>query len=447
MLKKTIWIAMLVMLTLPVWAGGSRAGELRGMDITIGNWWADFDVNTRKANSEAEQRLIDYRARIQREHGFTIREKNISSWEQMPALAATSIMSGRPAAQVICLQPNWAMMLKNRNLLYPITDIKSVDFTSRKPIEWNTDIIRSLTFNGKGYAFAIGYGTSQHANGVYFNKRLFREAGLQPDLPYDMQKAGTWTWDAFFDICKKLTRDINNNGIIDTYALTQDLSTEILDAIVASNGAQYIARDASGRFVNATNRPEFLQALQFGRRLLDEGVMMPRPEISNWDWFAPMFKDGKVAMMIHEQYMAQELRDMTDDWGFVLFPKGPRVNDYRFSTDENVMIIPGSYSAAEAERIMHAVILWYTPIDDDPNAWKDDQYSIYRDSRAVDETLNMIRNSGTRYSSLKNYLYIPGLERGDIAWQMWWYEGDPAQLVEAVAPAWNALINDANGIK
>jgi hypothetical protein len=57
----------------------------------------------------------------------------------------------------------------------------------------------------------------------------------------------------------------------------------------------------------------------------------------------------------------------------------------------------------------------------------------------------MIRNP--KYSSLKNYLYIPGLERGDIAWAMWWHEGDPAQLVESVSQAWNALISDANNIK
>jgi ABC-type glycerol-3-phosphate transport system substrate-binding protein len=51
---------------------------------------------------------------------------------------------------------------------------------------------------------------------LFFNKRLFREAGLDPNLPYDMQKAGTWTWSAFIDVCKKLTRDTNNDGRMDT---------------------------------------------------------------------------------------------------------------------------------------------------------------------------------------------------------------------------------------
>jgi ABC-type glycerol-3-phosphate transport system substrate-binding protein len=449
MLKKTkgtgcVLFALLALAAFPVWGLGGKE-SLKGMDIVIGNWWADWDVASRKANSDAEERLIEYRAGLQKEYGFKIREKNISSWEQMAQLAATSIMTGKPAAQVFVLQPNWAMMLYNRKLLSPVSDSKAVDLKSTKPVEWNRDVINSFTFNGKAYAFSVGYGTSQHANGVFFNKRLFREAGLSPDLPYDQQKAGTWTWNAYLDLCKKLTRDKNNDGIIDTYAMTQDLSTEILDAIVASNGANYIGRTKDGKFVNATNRPEFLQALQFAIRLKTEGVLMPRPEISNWDWYKPMFRDGKVAMMVSQQYVAQELRGMTDDWGFVLFPRGPASADYRYSTDENVMVIPSTYSSAEVDRILYAVQLWNTPVDDDPDAWKDDQYSIYRDARAVDETLTMIRNP--KYGSVKNYVFIPGLERGDIAWAMWWWEGDPAQLVESVSQSWNALINDANGIK
>jgi ABC-type glycerol-3-phosphate transport system substrate-binding protein len=453
MFKKTLQMGsvLLALMVLPLWGGGvnqSGAGSgtaLKGMDIVIGNWWADWDVNTRTANSDAEEKLIAYRKQIQQTHGFKMVEKNVSSWGQMAQLAATSIMAGQPAAHILVLQPNWAMTLYNRGLLYPVSNSKAISFSTTKPVEWNKDVTSAFTFDGKAYAFAVGYGASQHANGVFFNKRLFEEAGQNPNLPYDMQKAGTWNWNAFLDLCKKLTRDINNDGIIDTYSMTADLSTEILDAIVASNGANYIAKNAAGKFVNATARPEFLQALQYAVRLKTEGVLMPRPEGSNWDWYSPAFHDGKVAMMVGQQYVAQELRDMADDWGFVLFPKGPNVSDYRFSSDENVYVIPSTYSAAEVDKLLTAFQLWSTPVDDDPDAWKDDQYSVYRDARAVDETLTMIRNP--KYGSTKNYIFIPGLERGDIAWSMWGWEGDPAQLVESVSQAWDALINEANGTK
>ncbi|MDR0472608.1 MAG: extracellular solute-binding protein [Treponema sp.] len=447
MVKLTECILALMLITaFPAWTmGGKDDVSLKGMDIVIGNWWADFDVNTTKATNDAEEKLIEYRAKIQKQYGFQMRQKNIGSYTQMAQLAATSIMAGKPAAQVFVLEPAWALTLYNQKLLFPVSDSKAVNFKDSKPVEWNRGAIDSFTFNGKAYAFAIGHNTYHHANGVFFNKRLLMEAGINPNTPYDMQKAGTWTWNAFLDICKKLTRDKNNTGIINTYAMAADPSWDVLDAIIASNGARYVDRNASGKFVNATSRPEFLQALQFAIRLKTEGVLMPRPENANWDWYKPMFLDGKVAMLIGQQYVAKDLKDMKDDWGFVLFPKGPLVNDYRYSTDENVMVIPSIYSPAEVDKILYAVQLWETPIDNDPNAWKDEHYSIYRDIRAVDETLALIQKP---QNGLINYhVYIPGLNRGDIAWAMWWWEGDPAQLIESVSQSWNTIISDANGIK
>jgi ABC-type glycerol-3-phosphate transport system substrate-binding protein len=426
-------------------AGGQTAAEVRdlnGFTITIGNWWADWDVNTREANSTSEQQLIDYRKKIQQDGNFTMTEKNISSWDNMAEFAATSILSGTAAASVIILQPNWALALYNQGLLYPVSDAKSVDFSVTTPVPWTKSVLDAFTFGGKAYAFSPeGTGGSQHESGVYFNKRLFEEAGINPDTPYDMQKAGTWTWDAFLDICKKLTRDTNNDGIIDTYALAT-LSTETLDAIVASNGANYVGKDASGKLVNATGTPEFLEALQYSVRLNTEGVLMPQPANSNWDWFKAAFHDGQAAMRVDETYVGQELRDMVDDWGYVFFPKGPRASDYITVSDENVFIIPGTVSAEDAEKIMYAVKLWYTPIDTRPDAWKDTLYNIYRDERAVNETRTMMRDPN--YGTWKYVTSIPGLERGDIAWNMWNEGQDPAQLVESVSQNWNYTIGEAN---
>jgi ABC-type glycerol-3-phosphate transport system substrate-binding protein len=447
MLKKKMWMmgvmgVLLITVASPTWASGGR--DFRGMEVVIGNWWENYNVDTWRPRSDYEERELEYRKQIQRDYNVKISQRNIAGWGNMQQVTANSIMSGRPAASVFFLEPRWAMALHSQGLLYPVSDIRSIDFRSTSQVEWNQTTTRAFTFNGKAYGFSIGYGTSRHAQVLYFNKRLFREAGLDPNLPYEMQKAGTWTWANFIDICKRLTRDINNDGIMDTYAMTADLSTEILDAIVASNGANYIERDSVGRFVNATNRPEFLEALQYAIRLKNEGVLMPRPdpETSSWDWYQTMFPNGRVAMLVEPQYFVDRLANMRDDWGMVLFPKGPKARDYVVYTDENILVVPALFKPDEAERIVSAVALWYKPVDDD---WRAPLYRQYRDTRAVDETFAMIRNP--RYSVWKNHLFIPGLERGHIAWEMWWHEGDPAQLIEAVSQEWNALINDANRIR
>jgi ABC-type glycerol-3-phosphate transport system substrate-binding protein len=448
MLKKMIFVALALIIAFNVW--GSGKPDIKGMEIIIGNWWADYDVKTRKPQNESAEKTLNLRKKLLAENGVIIREKAITDWNGMQQKAVISTMSGKPDAHVFILQPNWAMAMRARGLLAPLSDSKVINIKNPEPIDkgylpvpFNQPVIDSFTFNGKAYAFSIGVNMNNF-QALFFNKRLFREAGLDPNLPYNMQKDGTWTWANFLDICKKLTRDINNNGIIDTYAMCRDLSTEMLDAIISSNGATYVDKDPkSGKFVNATSRPEFVEALQYAIRLNNEGVLKPRPENSNWDWFKSEFIDGRVAMRIDESFIANsdsvELTRMKDDWGMVLFPKGPKSPTYRVYSRENLMVIPATFKPAEVEKILWAVTLWYTPVDDD---WKSGQYNYFRDSRAVDETLALVRDP--KLHMMKYFTYINGLERGDIAWQMWYHEGEPAQLIEAVSQDWNTKINEAN---
>jgi ABC-type glycerol-3-phosphate transport system substrate-binding protein len=434
--------ALILIVAFPVFAGGGP--DLKGQSILLGNWWGDFDVNTAQPKTEVEELELEWRKKIQKDHGFTMRVRQIAGWGDMLDTVVTSVMAGKPAAHIILVQPDWAMALYKQGMLYPVSDSKAVDLKTStgipgKQVAYNQEVAALFTFGGKQYALGIGYGGSQHGAGVYFNKRLFREAGLDPNLPYDLQKNGQWTWDRFLTICKQLTRDRNNDGRIDTYAMPADLSTEILEQIVFSNGANFIAKNAQGQFVNATNRPEFIESLQFARRLKDEGVMMPRPEDSQWDWYWPMFHDGHVAMMMEPEWRRGQMRDMTDDWGFVLFPKGPRARDYRMPNDENVFIIPSTFTPQQADSILVANNLWHIPVTDD---WKSGTYPHFRDRRAVDETMALIRSG--KNTAFRNSIMIPGLNRGEIAWNMWWYEGEPAQLVESVSQSWNALIAEAN---
>jgi ABC-type glycerol-3-phosphate transport system substrate-binding protein len=460
MSKKKILIGCIVIVVmfaavLPVFgqtipnAPNAVRNTLRGMTITIGNWWADYNPNATPptpqwTGSDFEQRQLDYRKRLLQQYNFTMQNKNIASWNEMPQIAATSIMAGRPAASVFLLQPDWALALYRQNLLYPVSTRSVINWNASTPVQWNRSVTQAFTFSNRAYAFYDGYGGSYHAACVFFNKRLFREAGLDPNLPYDLQKNGQWTWERFLQICKQLTRDVNNDGRVDIYAMPGDLSTEILDAFVSSNGGKYVDKASNGRLVNTSNRPEFIEAVSFYMRLRDEGVMKPKPEGAAWNWHIPEFNDGRVAMRIDQQYLAtNDLRNMRDEWGMVLPPKGPRhANNYVVFNDENVMIIPRTgFTDAQVDAILWAVQAWVTPIDSD---WRLAEYPNYRDRRAVDETIALIRDQ--RLWQWKYHLHVPGLNRGSIAWEIWHHDGEPAQLIEAVSQNWNALIDDANGL-
>ncbi|WP_461248496.1 hypothetical protein, partial [Treponema sp. R6D11] len=182
-------------------APGKVGNTLRGMNIVVGNWWHSYDTKATPptnqwVGSEYQEKQLDYRKRLLQQYNFTMMDKSIASWNEMPQISATSIMAGKPAATIFVLQPDWALALYRQNLIYPVGKSKAVDWKATTPIEWNRSVTSAFTFkNGKtqdAYAFAEGYGGSQHAACVFFNKRLFKEAGLDPNLLYDLQKAGTW---------------------------------------------------------------------------------------------------------------------------------------------------------------------------------------------------------------------------------------------------------------
>jgi ABC-type glycerol-3-phosphate transport system substrate-binding protein len=427
---------------------GKPPAALKGMTIVMGNYWADYDTaktppTVQWNGSESQEKQLEWRKRIQSEFGFTMQEKNIAGWHEMPQVTATSIMAGRPAATVFVLQADWAMSLYKQNLIFPLSDSKAIDLTSKnKNVVINQMISDLFTFNKKTYALRTRYGDSQRGQVIFFNKRLFRESGLDPNLPYDLQKSGKWTWDEFLKICKTLTRDLNNDGIIDVYAMTADLSTEILDVFVAGNGAEYVSKDPkTGKLVNATGTAAFIEALQFMMNLYKQGVMMPSPvpQGAAWDWYKPMFNDGKVAMRFDQENVRQDIANMKDDWGMVLPPKGPRAKDYVVFTDENVMVIPRTFKKEEVDAILWAIQAWEADVN---TRWQTSLYPVFRDIRAVDETMALIRDP--KLQKFKNHILVPGLSRGAIGFGIWWYDGEPAQRVEAISQSWNARIEDAN---
>ena len=440
-----IFVPLLLVMALPVWSGGR--GELRGQEILVGQWWPGFDVDTFQPQSTLDHLTLAQRIRIQQEHGFRMREVTISTWTEYLQSSAISIMTGDPSASVFWMEAAWAMTLRRQGLIAPITG--NVDFSPATPgdgrVDWSQPLMNAFTFGGTRYAMSIN--NYMQPLVLYFNKRLFREAGIDPELPYNMQRDRTWTWANFLPIARQLTRDTDGDGIIDTWAMPRDLATEILDAVISSNGATYVARDANGRFVNATTRPEFLEALEFIVSIWNERLMMPRPDGAGWDWAYSAFVDGRVAMVVAPVWARDSFGHMTDDWGMVMFPMGPRVNDFVVFTQEHVLVIPYSFPPDQVQRIVSAVNLWFTPADRSPYAWQDGLWHLFRDSRAVTETMSIIRDP--RRSIVQYHRFIPGLERGQIAWGLWDNEEDPANLnpstlVEAVYLSWNALLADLN---
>jgi hypothetical protein len=276
--------------------------------------------------------------------------------------------------------------------------------------------------------------------GLYFNQRLFEEAGLDPQLPFDLQMAGEWI----------LTRDIDNDGIIDVWAMAT-FSSDILPRAVRSNNAKFIGIDENGFFYNGTTTPEFLEALVFVNSLDELGFLMPQPEGSEWNWFNQAWLNGQVAMRTAANFEAAGfLANLGDDFGFATFPIGPNATTPLNAHHANVLAVPATFSPDEVDDIMFLFQLWNRPLPefDDPDGWMLGAYLNHAHPRSVDETMALfMRNPDIL--QFTTTLYIPGLHGNagvgtDFAWRMWQEGSDPAVIVEEAQQKWDTLIAEAN---
>lgn len=410
--------------------------DLGGMEIIIGDWWSTGEEA--EPTTAQEEATREYRKMIQEKYNFTIKQVALGNWDTYQETFTVSTMAEDPAAQVFIMpQRSLAQPLSN-GLLYDLATLDNFDFTEDK---WNQGVIELMSQGDSVYGMKSG--KAEPKLGVFWNKRLFEEAGLNPDLPYDLQASGEWTWEKFEELCMQLTQDKDNDGVIDIYAMVS-FSCDLYPAAVLSNNAKWVGKDENGKYYNATTTPEFLEAMQWATGLIEKGYEMSVPEDANWDWFISAFHDAKAAMTVAEEYKVGTWSDMDDDYGFVLFPKGPRNTDYATNVMENISVIPACYDKETAEKIAFAYNLYTNPTpgyeeDDD---WKSFYYTMFRDERAVDETLTRMFEPGVGRTDSLPMVY--GLSLGDICYNVYGLIQTPAEKIEEVSGTWQALIDDAN---
>lgn len=409
--------------------------DLGGMEIIIADWWSSGEES--EPTTAEEEATQEYRRMIQEKYNFTIVQKSIGGWGDHQETFTLSTMANAPVAQIFVMDQSFVAKPLANNLFYDLSTLECFDFTESK---WNDAMIDLMTQGDAIYGMATG--KSEPRLGVFWNKRLFEEAGLDPNLPYDLQASGEWTWSKFEELCQKLTIDKNNDGTIDTYALAS-FSVDMFKAAAVCNNAEFIGIDENGLYYNATGTPEFLAAMQWGVSLIENGYEMPTPADAEWDWFIPAFHDAKVAMTFADEYKVGTWADMEDDFGFVMAPAGPSGQSRTIFAD-NIVVMPACLDEETANKVAFAYNLYTNPTPgyEDEDNWMNAFYSRFRDERAVEETLAMMYEEGRGVA-----WYLPlvfGTSYGDICYNIYALANTPAEKIEEIASTWESLLYDAN---
>lgn len=413
--------------------------DLGGMDIIVADWWSPTEPSEPK--NQKEEDTLAYRTNFMQKHNFTIKQIGLADYGAMQELFSTSVMAGNPDAHIYILEQAWTSQFLQNGLLYDLATLNNIDLTEEK---WNQNTIELMRYGDKVYGLSVGI--SEPRNGVFWNKRLFQEAGLDPDLPYDLQASGEWTLDKVMELSKKLTRDVNNDGTIDTYA-TANFVEEVERCVMTAFGTRYVGRDANGKFYNEMTSPTFLEAAQWVTDLYKSGYVMPAPEGAGANWWVQAFIDAKVAITWAEQYKCGWFANMPDDFGFVGIPKKDSNSPYRAYFRDNIVVMPSCFDTETAEKIAFAYNLFTNPTpgyEDDKDAWKEDYYPKFRDERGVDETLAMMFDGSKEI--INEFLpFVYGPNRFDFLIPVYEQQAQtPMEKIEELSLQWQTYIDDAN---
>jgi ABC-type sugar transport system permease subunit/ABC-type glycerol-3-phosphate transport system substrate-binding protein len=198
--------------------------------------------------------------------------------------------------------------------LAPYTRSLNIDTTQWFPNV--TDIARK---QAALYAFPKGFTPLM----MFYNKRLFREAGI----PFP---ADGWSWDDYLSTARRLTRDVNGDGTIDLYG-TSFTNYYYFWIVWVWNAGGDVVEPAGMRSVGFLNSAATESALEF---LIDlQRKEKVAPVTGSWVQSektgsnSQLFINGKIAMMIDGHWrlprLLRQVEQGTLEIGVVPPPRHP----------------------------------------------------------------------------------------------------------------------------
>lgn len=191
--------------------------DLGGMEIIIRDWWSYSEkIEPTNDYEEAKQAYLDWAMET---YNFTIKETAISDWASAPIDFIDYVVTGGDEKNYIfALRDDKTVAAAMREgFMYDLNTLSCLDFTENK--YQRNKVYEQYSFNGKTYAMNVG--DAEPRIGMFFNRRLLEEAGINPDSIYTMQANGKWTWQAWTDLMTQVQRDTDSDGVIDVWALMQ----------------------------------------------------------------------------------------------------------------------------------------------------------------------------------------------------------------------------------
>jgi len=327
---KLVFMLFLSMLLLIGCSGkeSSSDGNGSGEKKVIEMW-------TRESSKSNVQSAVD--AFNAGDHDFTVKltsQPNANFTDQL-----VSTLASGDGPDILSLDLVFAPYFASIGALTDITDFYD-------SMEYKDEFIDGMVNMGQyeGKQFAVPF--SADVSAMFYNKKHFEEAGLDPNSP-------PTTWAELRETAKALTTE-DHFGYIYAGA---DVGGQVFTFLpyVWGNGGDVLSKDGKQATINS---PEAIEALQFYADLTLKDKVTPEG-VANYSWSQAQdaFTTGKSSILLTGNFLPLILKDYPDiDWGVSLIPKNEGKEHSSFSGGELIGIPTSSKNPEEAKEFIEFVL-------------------------------------------------------------------------------------------
>lgn len=216
--------------------------------------------------------------------------------------------------------PRWYHEFRSRGLLLELDSFIARD-RAFAPQDFYPGQLEYTQFERKQY----GVPYISAAMFVYYNKELFSRAGAK--LPTQTEREGKWTFDAFLDVARTLTRGAGADRVFG--GSIQGTILDLYATFIWPFGGRLWDKDMRRTLLDSR---ESLEALQWVADLHTRHQFAPTPiEIPALGGRAPGgFNSGRVGMVVLARTFVPSLAEAPFEVGVVPMPKGKASRFVRF---------------------------------------------------------------------------------------------------------------------
>ncbi|WP_104401203.1 ABC transporter substrate-binding protein [Vibrio penaeicida] len=220
--------------------------------------------------------------------------------------ALSALNSGEPAQLAVMFSIDVYDLL-DQDLITPFDDIMN----DKEDQAWLNDFYPALMENGQAEGQTWGIPFQRSTIVAYYNKDMFRKAGLDPEKP-------PTSWEELVKMGKALTND-------DTFGLmipSTGYPYWMFQALAIQNGKKLMSDDGLETYFDD---PSVVDTLKFWKSLSEEHKIMPEGTVE-WGTLRQAFLEGKTAMMWHSTgNLSAVKKSASFDFGVAMLPGNERL--------------------------------------------------------------------------------------------------------------------------